>query len=154
MLFTSTDQNQFWDEEISFDVHDVHNVDIPPEALLLPPIEVMDLLFEIYYQVMPKGLFFQHRFVSMDIGPWSVGYSCCLFFGIGSCLRSLDPALLRILTHDPKSNSAPSIGRSIRASEHISTEQRFHGGISHRRLFTPIVLYNTQQRKDTRHTVF
>ncbi|KAF9977344.1 hypothetical protein BGZ65_007430, partial [Modicella reniformis] len=50
MLFTSTDQNQFWDEEISFDVHDAHNVDIPPEALILPPVEVIDALFEIYYQ--------------------------------------------------------------------------------------------------------
>ncbi|KAG0318420.1 Transcriptional activator of fatty acid utilization [Dissophora globulifera] len=50
MLFTSTDQNQFWDEEISFDVHEQHNVDIPSEALILPPIEVIDALFEIYYQ--------------------------------------------------------------------------------------------------------
>ncbi|KAG0203489.1 hypothetical protein BGX28_004242 [Mortierella sp. GBA30] len=50
MLFTSTDQNNFWDEEISFDVHDAHNVDIPPEALVLPPIEVIDALFDIYYQ--------------------------------------------------------------------------------------------------------
>ncbi|KAG0251282.1 Transcriptional activator of fatty acid utilization [Actinomortierella ambigua] len=49
MLFTSTDQNHFWDEEISFDVHDVHDIEIPPEALNLPPIEVIDQLFDIYY---------------------------------------------------------------------------------------------------------
>ncbi|KAF9083462.1 hypothetical protein BGX27_004118, partial [Mortierella sp. AM989] len=49
MLFTSTDQNQFWDEEISFDVH-AHNVEMPPESQILPPVEVIDTLFEIYYQ--------------------------------------------------------------------------------------------------------
>ncbi|KAG0017880.1 Transcriptional activator of fatty acid utilization [Podila clonocystis] len=50
MLFTSTDQNQFWDEEISFDIHETHDVDIPQEALILPPVEVIDALFDIYYQ--------------------------------------------------------------------------------------------------------
>ncbi|KAF9966234.1 hypothetical protein BGZ70_002928 [Mortierella alpina] len=50
MMFTSTDENTFWDEEISFDVHESHNIDIPPEALVLPPIEVIDTLFDIYYQ--------------------------------------------------------------------------------------------------------
>ncbi|KAG0227215.1 Transcriptional activator of fatty acid utilization [Actinomortierella wolfii] len=49
MLFTSTDQNHFWDEEISFDVHDVHDIEIPPEALVVPPVEVIDQLFDIYY---------------------------------------------------------------------------------------------------------
>ncbi|KAF9976796.1 Transcriptional activator of fatty acid utilization [Actinomortierella ambigua] len=49
MLFTSTDQNHFWDEEISFDVHDVHDIEIPPEALIVPPVEVIDQLFDIYY---------------------------------------------------------------------------------------------------------
>lgn len=51
MLFTSTDQEKFWDEEISFDVHEARGVDIPPEATVLPPVEVMDALIEIYYQV-------------------------------------------------------------------------------------------------------
>lgn len=55
MLFTSTDQNQFWDEEISFDIHQTHDVDIPQEALVLPPVEVIDALFDIYYQV-PRTL--------------------------------------------------------------------------------------------------
>ncbi|KAG0215453.1 Transcriptional activator of fatty acid utilization [Mortierella sp. NVP41] len=50
MLFTSTDQEKFWDEEISFDVHEARGVDIPPEATVLPPVEVMDSLFDIYYQ--------------------------------------------------------------------------------------------------------
>ncbi|KAG0269810.1 Transcriptional activator of fatty acid utilization [Linnemannia exigua] len=50
MLFTSTDQEKFWDEEISFDVHEARGVDIPPEATVLPPVEVMDALFDIYYQ--------------------------------------------------------------------------------------------------------
>ncbi|KAG0214800.1 Transcriptional activator of fatty acid utilization [Mortierella sp. GBA30] len=49
MLFTSTDQNKFWDEEISFDVHDAQDIDIPPEALIMPPVEVIDALFDIYY---------------------------------------------------------------------------------------------------------
>ncbi|KAF9583730.1 Transcriptional activator of fatty acid utilization, partial [Lunasporangiospora selenospora] len=49
MLFTSTDKDFFWDEEISFDVHDMHNIDIPIEALTLPPISVIDELFDIYY---------------------------------------------------------------------------------------------------------
>lgn len=51
MLFTSTDQEKFWDEEISFDVHEARGVDIPPEATVLPPVEVMDALIDIYYQV-------------------------------------------------------------------------------------------------------
>jgi hypothetical protein len=51
MLFTSTDQEKFWDEEISFDVHEARGVDIPIGATVLPPVEVMDELFEIYYQV-------------------------------------------------------------------------------------------------------
>ncbi|KAG0042985.1 Transcriptional activator of fatty acid utilization [Gryganskiella cystojenkinii] len=50
MLFTSTDQNQFWDEEISFDVHDVPHADIPVEATILPPVEVIDALFDVYYR--------------------------------------------------------------------------------------------------------
>lgn len=50
MLFTSTDQEKFWDEEISFDVHEARGVDIPPEATVLPPVEVMDALIDIYYQ--------------------------------------------------------------------------------------------------------
>ncbi|KAI1318997.1 Transcriptional activator of fatty acid utilization [Mortierella claussenii] len=49
MLFTSTDQSQFWDEEISFDVHDAQDIAIPPEALVMPPLEVIDELFDIYY---------------------------------------------------------------------------------------------------------
>ncbi|KAF9939194.1 Transcriptional activator of fatty acid utilization [Mortierella alpina] len=49
MLFTSTDKNKFWDEEISFDVHDAQDIDIPPEALIMPPVEVIDTLFDIYY---------------------------------------------------------------------------------------------------------
>ena len=56
MMFTSTDENTFWDEEISFDVHESHNIDIPPEALVLPPIEVIDTLFDIYYQVKPREI--------------------------------------------------------------------------------------------------
>ncbi|KAF9956254.1 hypothetical protein BGZ72_002873 [Mortierella alpina] len=49
MLFTSTDKNKFWDEEISFDVHDAQDIDIPAEALIMPPVEVIDTLFDIYY---------------------------------------------------------------------------------------------------------
>ncbi|CAO3565615.1 unnamed protein product [Mortierella alpina] len=49
ILFTSTDKNKFWDEEISFDVHDAQDIDIPPEALVMPPVEVIDTLFDIYY---------------------------------------------------------------------------------------------------------
>ncbi|KAI8605605.1 fungal-specific transcription factor domain-containing protein [Dissophora ornata] len=49
MLFTSTDQNQFWDEEISFDVHEAQDFEIPPEAFVLPPLEAIDALFEVYY---------------------------------------------------------------------------------------------------------
>ncbi|KAF9285541.1 hypothetical protein BGZ68_003767 [Mortierella alpina] len=49
ILFTSTDKNKFWDEEISFDVHDAQDIDIPPEALIMPPVEVIDTLFDIYY---------------------------------------------------------------------------------------------------------
>lgn len=51
ILFTSTDKNKFWDEEISFDVHDAQDIDIPPEALVMPPVEVIDTLFDIYYSV-------------------------------------------------------------------------------------------------------
>ncbi|KAF9115711.1 Transcriptional activator of fatty acid utilization [Mortierella sp. AM989] len=50
MLFTSTDQNKFWDEEITFDVHDTLNIEIPPEAFVMPPIDVIDELFDIYYR--------------------------------------------------------------------------------------------------------
>ncbi|KAI7832418.1 fungal-specific transcription factor domain-containing protein [Gamsiella multidivaricata] len=49
MLFTSTDQNQFWDEEISFDVHDAQDICVPPEAYVMPPVEVIDTLIDIYY---------------------------------------------------------------------------------------------------------
>ncbi|KAF9581120.1 hypothetical protein BGW38_001979, partial [Lunasporangiospora selenospora] len=63
MLFTSTDQNQFWDEEISFDVHDVHNIDIPIEATILPPVEVIDALFDIYYQTLGTPFFERARMV-------------------------------------------------------------------------------------------
>ncbi|KAG0085325.1 hypothetical protein BGZ92_009083 [Podila epicladia] len=49
IFFTSTDKNHFWDEEISFDVHDVHDIDIPPEATIMPPVEAIDMLFDIYY---------------------------------------------------------------------------------------------------------
>lgn len=51
IFFTSTDKNHFWDEEISFDVHDVHDIDIPPEATIMPPVEAIDMLFDIYYSV-------------------------------------------------------------------------------------------------------
>ena len=51
MLFTSTDQNKFWDEEISFDVHESQDIDIPPEGFVMPPVEVIDALFDIYYKV-------------------------------------------------------------------------------------------------------
>ncbi|KAG0341158.1 hypothetical protein BG004_006123 [Podila humilis] len=49
IFFTSTDKNHFWDEEISFDVHDVYDIDIPPEATILPPVEAIDMLIDIYY---------------------------------------------------------------------------------------------------------
>ncbi|KAG0047304.1 hypothetical protein BGZ83_007634 [Gryganskiella cystojenkinii] len=49
MLFTSTDQNKFWDEEISFDVHDAQDIDLPLEAYTMPPVEVIDALIDIYY---------------------------------------------------------------------------------------------------------
>ncbi|KAG0275991.1 Kinesin-like protein kif15 [Linnemannia exigua] len=49
MLFTQTDTEKFWDEEISFDVHEAPDIDIPPEALFMPPVEVIDTLFDIYY---------------------------------------------------------------------------------------------------------
>ncbi|KAG0342431.1 Transcriptional activator of fatty acid utilization [Podila horticola] len=49
IFFTSTDKNHFWDEEISFDVHDVHDIEIPPEATIMPPVEAIDMLFDIYY---------------------------------------------------------------------------------------------------------
>lgn len=55
MLFTSTDQNKFWDEEITFDVHDTPNIEIPPEAFVMPPIDVIDELFDIYYRVGPQS---------------------------------------------------------------------------------------------------
>ncbi|KAF9358088.1 hypothetical protein BGX26_002509 [Mortierella sp. AD094] len=55
MLFTSTDQNKFWDEEITFDVHDTPDIVIPPEAFAMPPIEVIDELFDIYYRVGSAG---------------------------------------------------------------------------------------------------
>lgn len=51
MLFTSTDQNKFWDEEISFDVHDSQDIDIPPEGFVMPPVEVIDALFDVYFNV-------------------------------------------------------------------------------------------------------
>ncbi|KAF9431523.1 Transcriptional activator of fatty acid utilization [Entomortierella beljakovae] len=50
MLFTSTDKNTFWDEEITFDVHDPLDIDIPPEAFVMPPVDVIDELFDIYYK--------------------------------------------------------------------------------------------------------
>ncbi|KAF9172536.1 Transcriptional activator of fatty acid utilization [Mortierella sp. AD010] len=50
MLFTSTDQNKFWDEEITFDVHDTPDIVIPPEAFVMPSVEVIDELFDIYYR--------------------------------------------------------------------------------------------------------
>ena len=65
MLFTSTDQEKFWDEEISFDVHEARGVDIPPEATVLPPVEVMDALFDIYYQVFDRKTAF--LFLELDI---------------------------------------------------------------------------------------
>ncbi|KAF9998181.1 Transcriptional activator of fatty acid utilization, partial [Modicella reniformis] len=49
MMFSSTDQNKFWDEEITFDVHDPPNFTIPPEAFVVPPLEVIDTLLDIYY---------------------------------------------------------------------------------------------------------
>ncbi|KAF9335983.1 Kinesin-like protein kif15, partial [Linnemannia elongata] len=49
MLFTQTDTEKFWDEEISFDVHEAPDIDIPPEALVVPPLDVIDTLFDIYY---------------------------------------------------------------------------------------------------------
>ncbi|KAF9331867.1 Kinesin-like protein kif15 [Podila minutissima] len=52
IFFTSTDKNHFWDEEISFDVHDVHDIEIPPEATIMPPVEAIDMLFDIYYSAM------------------------------------------------------------------------------------------------------
>lgn len=51
MLFTQTDTEKFWDEEISFDVHEAPDIDIPPEALVMPPLDVIDTLFDIYYSV-------------------------------------------------------------------------------------------------------
>ncbi|KAG0328181.1 Kinesin-like protein kif15 [Dissophora globulifera] len=49
MLFTSMDQDKFWDEEITFDVHESYDFQIPAEALIMPPVEVIDALFDIYY---------------------------------------------------------------------------------------------------------
>ncbi|KAF9137948.1 Transcriptional activator of fatty acid utilization [Mortierella sp. GBA39] len=49
MMFTHTDTEKFWDEEISFDVHEAPDIDIPPEALVMPPLDVIDALFDIYY---------------------------------------------------------------------------------------------------------
>lgn len=69
MLFTSTDQNQFWDEEISFDVHDVQHANIPAEATLLPPIEVIDMLFDIYYRVRCESLLGLYR-ICLGMASW------------------------------------------------------------------------------------
>ncbi|KAF9929933.1 Transcriptional activator of fatty acid utilization [Linnemannia zychae] len=49
MMFSSTDSEKWWDEEITFDVHEAPDIDIPPEALIMPPVDVIDALFEIYY---------------------------------------------------------------------------------------------------------
>ncbi|KAF9550262.1 Kinesin-like protein kif15 [Mortierella hygrophila] len=49
MMFSHTDTEKFWDEEISFDVHEAPDIDIPPEALVMPPLDVIDALFDIYY---------------------------------------------------------------------------------------------------------
>ncbi|KAF8946215.1 hypothetical protein BGZ47_001037 [Haplosporangium gracile] len=49
VLFTQTDTEKFWEEEISFDVHEAPDIDIPPEALVMPPLDVIDALFDIYY---------------------------------------------------------------------------------------------------------
>ncbi|KAG0264013.1 Transcriptional activator of fatty acid utilization [Mortierella polycephala] len=49
MMFSSTDKTKMWDEEISLDVHGTHDIDIPPEALIMPATEVIDALIDIYY---------------------------------------------------------------------------------------------------------
>ncbi|KAF9180638.1 hypothetical protein BGZ51_006065 [Haplosporangium sp. Z 767] len=49
IMFSSTDKTKMWDEEISLDVHGAHDIDIPPEALIMPATEVIDALIDIYY---------------------------------------------------------------------------------------------------------
>ncbi|KAF9912162.1 hypothetical protein EC991_000572 [Linnemannia zychae] len=63
MLFTQTDTEKFWDEEISFDVHEAPDIDIPPEALFMPPLEVIDTLFDIYY----SQLFYKHSRIDTSL---------------------------------------------------------------------------------------
>lgn len=130
MLFTSTDQNLFWDEEISFDIHQTHDVDIPQEALVLPPVEVIDALFDIYYQV-PKP--------SPPLGPMHL--ECNLIASLTFPFFYLNIALLSVPSNDSKDNVAAGSGRSFRTTKYLFAQQCLYGGGNNRRLQTHLMLH-------------
>lgn len=86
MLFTQTDTEKFWDEEISFDVHEAPDIDIPPEALVVPPLDVIDALFDIYYSVRSVFWFLRSPIYIPDFELTKQRNLLCVICSITTCL--------------------------------------------------------------------
>lgn len=86
MLFTQTDTEKFWDEEISFDVHEAPDIDIPPEALVVPPLDVIDTLFDIYYSVRISLFFFMDTYFILKDIQLTNKQLLCIMCSITTCL--------------------------------------------------------------------